>query len=52
MNNNSFKYLLGVLVIALVAVVVFDDDDIGDNLEEAAADTGRALEDATEELDQ
>lgn len=50
--NKTLKYILGVLVIVLVAVVLFQDDDIGDNLEEAAADTERQLEDAGEELGQ
>jgi hypothetical protein len=38
--------LLALFVIAMIA----DDDDIGDNLEEAANDAGREIEDATEEV--
>lgn len=50
--NKNLKYILGVLVIVLAAVVLFQDDDIGDNLEEAASDAERQLEDAGEELGQ
>ena len=50
--SNNLKILLAVVVAAVVIVMVVDrDDDIGGQLEEAANDAGREIEDATEELD-
>lgn len=49
--NNSLKILLAVVVAAIVVFMVVDrDKDLGDQIEEAANDAGRELEDATEEM--
>ncbi|WP_417461304.1 hypothetical protein [Kordiimonas sp.] len=49
--SRNMKILLGVVLAAIVVLVAVDrEPDLGDQIEEAANDAGRELEDGAEEL--
>ncbi|WP_417457652.1 hypothetical protein [Kordiimonas sp.] len=50
--SRNMKILLGVVLAAIVVMVAVDrEPDLGDQIEEAANDAGRAIEDGAEELE-
>ncbi len=48
MSNTMKMFAVAVIAALVVFFVMENDNDLGDGLEEAANDAGRAVEDATE----